>query len=99
MVRRDASGVQGRSDEEIENQAKKISPAYQVTSKPPPFLLFHGDADPAVPRQQSKTMLEALKAAGGSAELIVKPGGGHPWLTIYKEIAIMADWFDKQLNS
>jgi len=94
-----SDGIEGRSDEEIENQAKKISPAHQVTGEPPPFLFFHGDADPAVPLQQSKTMVEALESAGGSAELIVKPGGGHPWMTIYEEVAIMADWFDEQLNS
>jgi hypothetical protein len=27
-------------------------------------------------------MVEAIEAAGGSAELIVKKGGGHPWMTI-----------------
>jgi len=42
-------------------------------------------------------MVEALKAAGGSAELIVKKGGGHPWLTIFEEVKIMADWFDHHL--
>jgi hypothetical protein len=29
--------------------------------------------------------------------LIVKPGGGHPWLTLSQEVKVMADWFDKQL--
>ena len=29
-----SDGIQGRSDEEIENQAKRISPAHQVTSEP-----------------------------------------------------------------
>ena len=92
-------GIQGRSDEDIEEQAKKISPLHQVSGDEPPFLLIHGDADPAVPLQQSERLVETLKAAGGSAELIVKPGGGHPWPTIYEEVAVMADWFDKQLRS
>jgi len=30
-------------------------------------------------------------------ELIVKAGGGHPWLTLPVEIAVLADWFDVQL--
>jgi len=47
--------------------------------------------------QQSKKMIEALKAAGGSAELIVKAGGGHPWLTMPEEVEVLAKWFDKQL--
>ena len=31
-------------------------------------------------------------------ELIVKPGGGHPWPTIAEEVQVMADWFDKTLE-
>ena len=63
-----------------------------------PFLFIHGDSDPLVPLQQSQKMVELLKAAGGSAELIVKKGGGHPWLTIFEEVKIMADWFDHHLS-
>ena len=62
-----------------------------------PFLLIHGDADKVVPLSQSKKLVEAITKAGGSAELIVKPGGGHPWMTIPQEVKVMADWFDKQL--
>jgi acetyl esterase/lipase len=92
-------GTNGHSDEEIRKCALQISPARLVKSTPVPFLLIHGDADPLVPLQQSQKMLEALKAAGGSAELIVKKGGGHPWLTLPEEVKIMADWFDKQLGA
>ena len=42
-------------------------------------------------------MIEVLKGAGGSAELVIKKGGGHPWMTIYEEVKIMADWFDQHL--
>lgn len=92
-------GTNGHSDEEIKKCALQISPARLVKSTPVPFLLIHGDADPLVPLQQSQTMVAALKAAGGSAELIVKKGGGHPWLTLPEEVKIMADWFDKQLGA
>jgi alpha-L-fucosidase 2 len=90
-------GAKGHSDEEIQERALQISPARLV--KPPviPFLFIHGDADLLVPLQQSQKMVEALKAAGGSAELIIKKGGGHPWLTIAEEVKIMADWFDQHL--
>jgi acetyl esterase/lipase len=90
-------GAKGHSEEEIKERAGQISPARLV--KPPaiPFLLIHGDADPLVPLQQSQKMVAALKAAGGSAELIVKKGGGHPWMTLPEEVKIMADWFDQQL--
>lgn len=100
IVRRLAfsSGFDGLSDEQITAAIVKISPAKLVHKHAPPFLLIHGDADPAVPLQQSQTMVAALKKAGVSAKLIIKPGGGHPWLTIHEEVQILADWFDKQLR-
>lgn len=77
--------------------AKAISPARLVPDDAPPFLLIHGDADPAVPLQQSEVMIAALKAKGISAELIVKKGGGHPWLTIHEEVELIADWLVEQI--
>jgi dipeptidyl aminopeptidase/acylaminoacyl peptidase len=90
-------GLKGHSEEEIRARAREISPARLVKGPAVPFLFIHGDADPLVPLQQSEKMVEVLKAAGGSAELIVKKGGGHPWLTIPDEVKVMADWFDRQL--
>jgi len=90
-------GIKGHSEDELKERAEQISPARLVKSAPIPFLLIHGDADPLVPLQQSKKMVESLKAAGGSAELIVKKGGGHPWMTIHEEVKVMADWFDHHL--
>ena len=91
-------GTAGHSEEEIEARAKELSPRLQVKDgNLPPFLLFHGDADPMVPLQQSQSFVDTVKAAGGSAELIVKPGGGHPWPTLPEEVAVMGDWFDTHL--
>jgi acetyl esterase/lipase len=90
-------GVSNATDSEINQTLRAISPARLVTPQSPPFLLIHGDADPAVPLQQSETMVTALKQANVPAELIVKHGGGHPWLTIHEEVKLLADWFDKQL--
>lgn len=93
------SGGKGdRSDEEVREKARAISPALNVNAKTPPFIIWHGDADPAVPLQQSEFFVEKLKAAGTDVELHVKPGGGHPWLTIYEEVAHVADWFDTKLG-
>ncbi len=93
-------GADGHTQEEIEQAARAVSPLYQVAERTVkvPFLLIHGDADPVVPLSQSQKLVAAIQAAGGSAELIVKPGGGHPWLTIPMEVKVMADWFDKQLG-
>jgi len=90
-------GVKGHSEDEIKDRARSISPACLAKGPVIPFLFFHGDSDPLVPLQQSQKMVEAIKTAGGSAELIVKNGGGHPWLTISEEVKIMADWFDHHL--
>ena len=92
-------GIKGHSEAEIQERARQISPAQLVKGTTIPFLLIHGDADPLVPLQQSQKMVETIKAGGGSAELIVKKGGGHPWMTMPEEVKIMADWFDRQLGS
>jgi predicted esterase len=90
-------GLANKSEEAIESEAKAISPVYRVHSCLPPFLLIHGDADTLVPIQQSRKFAEAVQAAGGSAELIVKQGGDHSWPTIREEIEKMADWLDTRL--
>ena len=90
--------LNGKSDEELYELAKAISPLYQVQKPTIPFLLIHGDADEVVPLSHSQKLVNAIQSAGGSAELIVKEGGGHPWLTLPVEVALMADWFDKQFK-
>jgi acetyl esterase/lipase len=90
-------GTDNLTSEETVDKLTQISPARLVTAHAPPFLLIHGDADPVVPLQQSEVMLQALKKVDVPAELIVKKGGGHPWLTLHEEVQLVADWFDKQL--
>ena len=43
----------------------------------PPVITIHGDADPTVPYDQATKLTEALKRAGGEAELVTVPGGRH----------------------
>jgi acetyl esterase/lipase len=99
LVRRLAfpQGLSDATDVDVEQVLTQISPARLVTPQAPPFLLIHGDADQVIPLQQSELMLAALKQANVPAELVVKPGGGHPWLTIHEEVKLISDWFDKQL--
>jgi acetyl esterase/lipase len=92
-------GVQSQSESEIKEAAKSASPLHRVGKPTAPFLIIHGDADSVVPLSHSKKLAEAINQAGGAAELIVKSGGGHPWLTIPEEVRVMADWFDKQLGA
>ena len=91
-------GADGHTEEEITEAARAVSPLHRVVKPTIPFLLIHGDADPVVPLSQSKRLVEAINRAGGAAELVVKPGGGHPWLTLPEEVKVLADWFDKQLK-
>lgn len=93
-----AEGFTGKSPEEIAARSKELSPAHRVGDAAPPMLFIHGDADDVVKLEQSEIMVEALKAKGHSAELIVKAGGGHPWLTIPEEVAVMSEWFIKTLK-
>ncbi|PCJ53528.1 MAG: esterase [Candidatus Hydrogenedentota bacterium] len=90
-------GIAGKSDEDVKKRAREISPALQVTGSTPPFLIWHGDADPLVPLQQSEVFIKVLQDAGSDATLKVKPGGAHPWMTIPEEVADIADWFDEKL--
>ncbi len=90
-------GAAGHSLDEVREEAAAISPRRLVRGNVPPILFAHGDADPLVPLQQSRIMVDALRQAGNEAELIVKEGGGHPWITIPFEIIQFADFMDKQL--
>ena len=92
-------GIAGKSPEQIEAAAKAASPLYQVKEKTIPFLIYHGDADPLVPLQQSQVLVDALKATGTEVEFHIVPGGAHPWPTIPVEVAKMGDWFDKRLGA
>ncbi len=92
-------GVEDLSDQQITAGLSAMSSARQVTPQAPPFLLIHGDADQAVPLQQSERLKSELKKNGVPVELIVKVGGGHPWPTIHEEVQVLADWFDRQLLS
>lgn len=92
-------GKTDQGPEEVARVARLASPYHRVDGQTdlPPFVFFHGDADPIVPIQQSEIMVERLKAAGAEVEFVVKPGGGHPWLTIPLEVLRLADWFDAKL--
>ena len=87
------------TEEEQKALLRKISPYFGVTEKMPPTLLIHGDADPLVPLQQSEHLLALLKEKNIACRLDVKPGKGHGWAGIEKELIVMAEWFEKYLVS
>jgi acetyl esterase/lipase/predicted amidohydrolase len=79
--------------------AGDISPIAHVSPDDPPALIVHGDKDQLVPLQQSQTFVERLKGAGVEAKLVVKPGAGHGWPDMAKDLGAFADWFDAHLKA
>ncbi|MBI5708109.1 MAG: alpha/beta hydrolase [Armatimonadetes bacterium] len=86
------------TDDQLNAIAKAASPIYTVTPKFPPTLLVHGDKDVLVPIQQSEVMLEALKKAGVTSELVTVKGGAHDGVTFAGGIQRMMEWFGTYLK-
>ena len=61
-----------------------------------PIWIFHGGADPVVPVEESRKMVEAIKAAGGAPRYTEYAGVGHnSWDRAYGE-ADFAKWLFEQ---
>jgi acetyl esterase/lipase len=87
------------TDENVRNQiGKGISPVNHVSADDPPSLIIHGDADTLVPIQQAEIIIAKFKDAQVPCELVVKPGAGHGWAGLDKDLVTLADWFDKYLG-
>lgn len=93
------NGSKGHTEEEILAKSREASPLYRVGTPTIPFLLIHGDSDSTVPISHSQKLVDAIKKVGGSAELIIKKGGGHAWITLPEEVRTLADWFDAKLGA
>jgi acetyl esterase/lipase len=81
---------------------REISPIYHVTNRLPPILIVHGDADVAVPLQQSLSFQQKAKEVGAKqVEVIVRAGKGHGWGDYWRsaeDVTAFADWFDRHLR-
>lgn len=54
-----------------------------------PTWAFHGAQDPVIPVQESQRMIEALREAGGNAQLTVYPDAKHDaWSAAYEDPAL-----------
>jgi acetyl esterase/lipase len=92
-------GVAGHAPEEVAARTREISPLRLVKGRPSlPFFLIHGDADPVVPLHHSQRLAKAIETAGGDVKVLVKPGGGHPWLTLAEEVQVLGEWFQQRLG-
>ncbi len=93
-----AFGFNPDTEEVRQKVGREISPIYFVHSNQPPILIVHGDADTLVPIYQSRTFVERCRQAGAEARLIERPGKGHGWLEMGKDLTVFADWFDEHLR-
>ena len=75
-----------------------MSPIYYISSNLPPTLIYHGDADPLVPLDQSQRFQAEARKLGRPVELVVHPGGAHGWFSMVWDIRRFADWFDRHLR-
>jgi dipeptidyl aminopeptidase/acylaminoacyl peptidase len=85
-------------EKRMQEIGRQISPVNHVSPDDPPTLILHGDADTLVPIQQAELVMKKLKEAGVPAELKIKKGAGHGWLTLPLDMATIADWFDMHLG-
>jgi poly(3-hydroxybutyrate) depolymerase len=58
-----------------------------------PFSVWHGAADTVVPPERSRTMVGAVRAAGGTAHYVELPGVAHDsWTAAYRLEGAALDW-------
>ena len=65
-----------------------------------PVWIFHGDADPTVPVEESRKMAAALRAAGGNVKYTEYPGVAHDsWVKAYDEPELFPWLLQQELRS
>ncbi len=71
-------------------------PATAPALKEVPFWVFHGAKDPVVPVQASRSMVEAIRAAGGDVRYTEYPEAQHDsWTPAFAEPGLI-DWLLSQ---
>jgi acetyl esterase/lipase len=90
----------GGAIQENKDKAARANPIPYVKKDAPPFLILHGDRDPAVPLGQSELLSEALRKAG--VEVTFRPiaGAGHGGREFDSPAnwKLIEDFFDKHLR-
>lgn len=95
-------GPRAYTEQGRQNLGREISPIYFVTSKMPPTLIIHGDADNVVPLQQSESFVKRAAEVGAPpVKLVVRKGKGHGWGDFWKsqeDVTLFVEWFDEYLR-
>jgi len=93
------STLVGGPIQENPDKCALANPITYVDADDPPFLIFHGDADPLVPFCQSDSLYSALKKADVPAEYKLVKGAKHgEGLIIPVYMKRMVEFFQTQLE-
>jgi acetyl esterase/lipase len=84
--------------QENKDKAARANPITYVSKDDPPFLIMHGDQDPAVPHHQSQLLYEALKRAEVEVTFQTVKGTGHGFRGAEIDRAV-DEFLDKHLKS
>lgn len=88
----------GGAIQENPDKCALANPATYVDAEDPPFLIFHGNADPLVPFCQSDLLHRHLTEAGGDSTYVQVSKAGHgDGLTIPINLDMMARFFSESL--
>ncbi|MBI3463296.1 MAG: alpha/beta hydrolase fold domain-containing protein [Planctomycetes bacterium] len=89
----------GGAIQENKAQTARANPIEYLTKEAPPYLIVHGDQDPAVPHHQSTLLFDALTKIGVPARFITVEGGGHGQGFPGAELdPIVAEFFNRHLK-
>ena len=94
----DMFGVKDTPKEEQIKMLRELSPLEAVTKDTAPTLIIHGDADQAVPYDQSERFVAKLAEHEVPHQLITRKNAGHSWLEMSKDDVLRAEWFDQHLQ-
>jgi acetyl esterase/lipase len=86
-----------KDEQKFKDILRAVSPITHASAESAPALIIHGDKDTLVPIQQAEILVAKFKEVGVPAELVVKPGAGHGWKGMDKDLTTIADWFDRHL--
>jgi acetyl esterase/lipase len=90
----------GASRKDRPDLYRRMSPITYVTKEAPPFLFFHGAADPLVSVQHARVLAQKLKEVGVEAQLVELEGEGHNWggQKLAQNLAQAVRFFDQHLK-
>lgn len=85
--------------EENPDRYQAASPVTHAGPDAPPFLFLHGDRDPVVPLEQSRTLRRLLNRSGVEAGVIVRKEAGHAFGLDSGLMGRTAEFFRRHLTA